>query len=610
MLMAAPALKTFNDTPTQFVKNRLFITFPGYQQSHFCYASFYRNKYGRVVLRPVLSKEDRPHAELIHTTLWNEGSQVATCYGSYIDCDAGRARGDKLLRGRISEEKLRQRLDELLGEASKYFRLVRSRSGKGIHVWFFFPGFKISEETEEMAGWLKNLQSALIHALEHFGADQNSTGIERWGMNWRNPKYAIDNDCDDLRASFSRNLGEKPDVLRAIYHALKDNLEVRHIVNRPLLKWYPDYRVSHKVTCLVADHFEDIVTGKDVVLKRKDLLSSLSISTKTLPFLLSEPVGPDNKDLKGIRIQKDLERYGYYRISAKDDLWRLQHMAENLIAERKASARKKKTERKGQAIMMFEPTKKPERVQDGERNYSISHVYLKLKWHGCTLETAQRIVDAYVSRIPGKPQSSTASRHKAKGRNIYKRFDNNIGCKPGIAEDWLLALSSNKGSSKASSNCSKSLKENYCAPPSGQKEKSPPPPQAFRSQGVGSEAPRRNEASEAKVVRMEDWLRKASASSVVRNLARTMDLKASASSSAASDAALSKRLEGKSPAQTAPEVPLSTRLSKLIMNDERLTREQKAATLSRVSLLLAESRMADLAALSRKLGWSITIPTQ
>lgn len=599
--MAKPLEKIYSGDLTSPVKNRLFITIPGYEKSHRCYANFYKNRHGKMVLRPAISREDRPEADLIHTTLWNEGSGLAVCNSSYIDCDSGRARPDVLLGGKINENKLRTRLDEIFGQASQYFKLVRSRSGKGIHVWFFFSGFPVLDGAKDTIELLKLIQTALIKLLEDFGADPNALGIERWGTNWRNPARMIDPDIIFHQAKVSRS---KAPVIGELYKVLKNHPDTKPIFQKPLRRWYPDQRVSSKVTAFAADHLPVLDSGCSLILTRKELLSVLSISKNTLPELLSEPVGKSTTRLRGISIVKDLLRRGCYSIQADEDFPRLRHLAEAYAAERKAQKCPKQPGRAGQAIMIFEPTRRPESVTDGERNYCISQVYLKLKWHGCTLETAKRIVEAYVKRMPGRDNSSSVSRHSKKGENVYQRFNRNEGCKPGLAEDWLLLLASTKGSTKVSNPCPKSLKENYCAEPSRQKEKTPSPSPHSQGPQMGG-SPSGGAKAEAPVVSLDAWRKKGSASTLVRNLAGALDLDSSSpKASYRSDAILSRRLHGKNltPASTQP---LSAQVSRLLRQDPRLSREQKAGVLAKASELIADGDLKGLVRLAETFGWTI-----
>ncbi|MFW7382253.1 MAG: hypothetical protein ACOH5I_25880 [Oligoflexus sp.] len=459
--MAEAALKLPVES-AEDTKNRLFVTFPDYRRSHRCYASFYQNSLGKTDLRPVLPKDKRAEADLIHTTIWNEGTQQAICNSLYVDCDAHRCRSDLLLKGAVNEVKLRSFIDEELGESSRYLKLVRSRSGKGVHVWAFFPGFPIGEQSKDAMRLASKIQTALIKLLEAFGADPAAAGLERWGTNWTNPDRVIDKGISDWQEEVGK---KKLPVLGSLYRSLKANDRTVEVFQTPLKRWYPDQRVSRKVTAFVAENLETLDRGADVVLSRKDLLSVLSVSKMTLPNLLSEPVGPSKTKLRGLMVMRDHELWGHYRVCAGEDFSRLRHLAVSHKDEKASKQQLVAGAESGQTIVMFQPTAQPEKVFDGERNYAIAQLYLKLKWHGCPLETAQKIVSAYVSKMPEAPASRNASRHTKLGENVYKRLKGNFGCKPGIAEDWLFSLLQNPCSSRDTDNCIKTPKrELLCGP--------------------------------------------------------------------------------------------------------------------------------------------------
>ena len=77
-------------------KNQLFNTLPGYEYSHYCYASYRKSK-GKASaggLRPVIAPEERPLADLIHTTLWYETSRRRFYIRPTLTATSGVARTD------------------------------------------------------------------------------------------------------------------------------------------------------------------------------------------------------------------------------------------------------------------------------------------------------------------------------------------------------------------------------------------------------------------------------------------------------------------------------------------------------------------------------------
>ncbi|MDQ3231208.1 MAG: hypothetical protein M3Q07_05250 [Pseudobdellovibrionaceae bacterium] len=569
-----------------FQKNRLFVTVPGYEYSHYCYASYAKNRRGG--LRPVIPADERPKADLIHTTLWYERLHMAILFSTYIDCDHGRCLNKNLLHGKINVDKLRSRIVDELGEAAKFTRLVRSKSGRGIHVWIFFPGVPVSEASKDTLDLIQKIQSALQILLEDFGADPNASGLERWGTNWKNTARAIDDDIDTWQNEVRKT---QTRVLSFLYRALKSNPKTLGIFLKPLTRFYPDQRVSRKMTMFVASNLKAIESGEDICIKAKDLLAALGISKNTLPELLSSPVGESTTRLRGVRIERDLERRGHYLVSATSEFSRVRHLAEAFVSSSQKD--RKSGKGGGQAIMIFVPTTKPEAVADGDRNRAISHVYLKLKWHGCKVETAHRIVCQYIARMRGAPSSTNAARYIDIGSNIYKRYTENDGCRPGIAEDWLTSLASNKRQSTKPSHCPKSPKgELVCSAPWA--EKNPPPTAAGEGDRAGVKNDPVMRSSIAPVVSMEEWRRKGHVRGVLRHLARSVDIKASVDQQNKSSNVVSRRIGAESREPPSP-VPLSRTVSDLIMTDRRFTKEKKAQLLEELMPLVLTLPLSDAA---------------
>ena len=101
------------------------------------------------------------------------------------------------MNGRIDVSKLRGRPRGRAWRRSKVHALVRSRSGRGVHVWIFFPGIPVIPSAKRGLDLVQVIQSALQKVLEDFGADPGATGIERWGANWRNSSRLIDEDIEE-----------------------------------------------------------------------------------------------------------------------------------------------------------------------------------------------------------------------------------------------------------------------------------------------------------------------------------------------------------------------------------------------------------------------------
>ena len=111
---------------------------------------------------------------------------------------------------------------------------------------------------------------------------------------------------------------------------------------------------------------------------------------------------------------RDLEQRGHYLVAQTSEWGRV------ATSLNQTSGGLKLATTRGTGDTNFRADAQPEQVKDGERNYRISQVYLKLKWHGCTLATATRIVDSYVMRMPGADASSSVERHKEAGASIYR----------------------------------------------------------------------------------------------------------------------------------------------------------------------------------------------
>jgi hypothetical protein len=561
-------------------KNKIVVTLPGNGKAHFAFARFYKNKHGRIVMRPCVAEREHASADFIRTTMFCPRINHLLCYGFAIDLDIHRCRKEFKVFEKICPNHVRKFLVDQLGEeAAQYCKLVRSRNKRGIHIWVFFPPFPLNGKARGAHELASKIQAALIELLAPFGADNGAAGLDRWASNWHNESIWLDPEIAEHRKQNSK--GKVP-VLSTLCKALKANAAtVEHFV-KPLTRFYPDSRVSEKVADLVADHLDTLASGGEVVLTRSQLLTAMPVSKTTLPSLLSSVVGPKNGELRGIVITKDVEVFGTYRVFADDEFWRVKHLAEKVLAIRaQRKPAKKKSGRVSSTIMVFRPTPLPEDVSDGDRNNVLGLVAIKLKWSGIDAQVARRIIAAYGARIPGSESSKNVARLDDILDSIYcETTHKTFGCRPEIAETWLRELAKNPRSSATKSNCTKSPKGELQCPALARPEELT---QDFARTGL---QPKQGAETASSVEsEKERWLQKATGKTLTKNLASLLSLDKSEKPRGAVEG-LARKLSVT--AEPQREITLSKRISDRLIADPRFTTDRKALLLEKL-LQLRES---------------------
>jgi hypothetical protein len=574
-------------------KNKIVVTLPGNEKTHFAFSRFYKNKHGRIVMRPCVAEREHATADFISTTMFCPRINHMLCYGFAIDLDNHRCSQEYKVFEKICPDRVRRFLVEQLGEkAAQYCKLVRSRNKRGIHIWVFFPPFPMNGSARGAHELASKIQAALVELLAPFGADKRAIGLDRWASNWQNESIWLDTEIAEHRKQNSK--GKVP-VLSTLCEALKANgATVQHFV-KPLTRFYPDSRVSEKVAEFVADHFAELSSNRDVVLTRAELLKAMPVSKTTLPSLLSSVVGPKNAELRGIVISKDLEVFGTYRVSADAEFWRVKHLAEQVLAIRaQRKPVKKKSGRASSTIMVFRPTPLPEDVLDGDRNDTLGLVAIKLKWSGIDAPIARRILAAYSARIPGAESSRNVDRQDSILESIYCEITHKtFGCRPEIAEAWLRELAKNPRSSATKSNCTKFPKGELQCPALGRPENLTQDfakPDLQQTQAVGTASSVESEK--------ERWLQKATGKTLAKNLASLLSLGKPEKPKGAIEG-LARKLSVT--AEPQREIPLSKRISDRLIADPRFEGERKALLLERIVQLRATGDEVGLQRLAKQL---------
>lgn len=453
------------------------VTLPGTRKAHHIYMRFPRDARGTPIKTrpiPAVSRKSRIAADLVSTCLWHPIESQLYLYSLCVDIDISGTSADNIdEQGRICANRLRELLNKELPRSSPLIKLVRSTSGRGIHAWLFFPAFPLNsansryERQEAMATKiLRGLKRVLQSA--GFGADDKALGLHHLYANWRNPDKAIDRDIPFLQARIRRSLDDEHKqylrVLSLVYRELAAREELKDIFLKPLRKLYRDQRIADKLMSFTLANHAALKRGEVIRLRYSALLEALGVSKNSLPKLIAEVTG--DAPTLGIRIERDLERAGYYCVSSGT---RFDSIA--LPAAGKKAGRR--TGIKTNSIDVLEQLKFPEHVLDGERNYEVCKAILKLKLSGVPKPEAARIVSVYAQRAIADQTSMTLQRLNDYIDSSYHNHPNSFGCIPGLAPNWLLTITSGF--------CPKSLKgELQSGFPGHTPEPAPIPPNNVR----------------------------------------------------------------------------------------------------------------------------------
>lgn len=419
------------------------VTLPGCKKAHHVYLSFPRDAQGNPIKtqpRPVLSVKERVDADLVSTCLWHPIESQLYLYSSCVDIDILGTSADNLDGlGRISEQRLKAVLSNNLPNTAPLFKLVRSTSGRGIHLWLFFPAFPLNSGNpryERQEAMVTKILLALKRLLTShgFGADFQAAGLHHLYANWRNPRLAIDRDIPFLQARIRRSHDPEHKVysriLSLVYYELRDRDDMRDIFHRELRKLYRDQRIADKLLAFTLANHAALQRGDLLRFRCSELLRVLGVSKNSLPKLVAE-VTADAPTL-GIRIERDLQAPGYYFIGRGKRF--------DAIKPPEAARTVSRKGLKTNSIDVIEPLKRPEQVGDGERNYEVCKAALKLKLSGVEKSEASRIVSIYARRAIQDHDSMTLLRINEYVDNIYTNHPDNKGAIPGLAPKWLLSI--------------------------------------------------------------------------------------------------------------------------------------------------------------------------
>jgi hypothetical protein len=361
------------------------------------------------------------YPDLIRTAYRN-GDGSETVYGIVFDLDAHRAHPKWLdSAGRLDWPKISAYLAETHGKVfSQISYVIRSSGGKGLALLLAINPLPIQKSTEKNQQVALNLQSRLVALLSRLGlgADPGARGVVRDFPNFLNPERCL---YENRLAQRRAEQGREP-VLRNLHRYLNE-LEA---CERRQDRIYNDARAEGGLARLVAwllgakDGQEGLpeasfLSGETLWASTVQLQKLTGLSDKFLRRFLNSPPS-------WLRVEY-VEAGWRLSIPLGGSVQRLLPRAEDLLTreERGGGGARARLHCSVGSI------KRPELVEDGERNAWLTSLALAYKWHGFSREEAQAKVQLRMAALPGCEYSRNCRQARSIVKAIYRNLPHMAG---------------------------------------------------------------------------------------------------------------------------------------------------------------------------------------
>jgi hypothetical protein len=377
------------------------------------------SKGGRLALRRAPANWTGRYPDLISTAYRNsDGSE--TVYGIVFDLDAHRAHPKWLdSAGRLDWPKISAHLAETHGQVfSQISHVIRSSGGRGLALLLAINPLPIQRSTEKNQQVALNLQSRLIALLTRLemGADPGARGVVRDFPNFLNPERCL---YENRLAQRRAEQGREP-VLRSLHRYLNE-LEASE---RRRDRIYNDARAEGGLARLVvwllgaSDGQEGLpqasfLSGEALWISTAQLEELTGLSGKFLRRFLKSPP-------PWLRAEY-VEAAWRLSIPLGGSVQRLLPRAEELLE--RASRRGAR----GRFLCSVSSIKRPELVEDGERNAWLTSLALAYKWHGYSREDAQAKTQLRMADIPGCEYSRNCRQARSIVKAVYRNLPHMAG---------------------------------------------------------------------------------------------------------------------------------------------------------------------------------------
>jgi hypothetical protein len=369
----------------------------------------------------------RESADLISTYYFNPATGTKTVHSLAFDLDFDRADAKWQRDGRLDWGLIGNFLKENekpIFTAITY--VASSTSGQGLGVAISISPLEISERSENVQLGALILQSHIIKILNSYGmgADPGARGIMRDMPNWLNPNKLID--YNDIQKAQVDN-GRIPIVTQLLSYT-NDHPAIRYVKKSEAAGFlWPNIAVEAKLARFYLALLDE---PGDAFFSFSALRAATSLCKATLYKLVNNPPAW----LKVERINK----YEGYRLTLTPSP-QYSMRAHALVSG--ASLEGGPFGEAGSLRYEFSTVdlKRPEEVQDGERNGYITTLALTLKHAGVAKGEAEAMVKKMIGEIPGAQYSRNCRSSGSIVSSIYKNKPALFGIRSGCyIPSWLL----------------------------------------------------------------------------------------------------------------------------------------------------------------------------
>ncbi len=406
--------------------------------SHYQFSAWKMDENGKRYAAPVLDDFDfnnpdpeagvytRETADLLNTAIYNKSSGNLTLMYMALDLDLKRCSKKWITGGKIDWDKIGPKLQaEHPVIYSAISSVVRSTSGKGLHIWIPISPLLMTDKYWTTQEYARSLQRYLQQFFDHYqmGVDFSASGLAREFANFFNTKKVVyTNDFARSRAHNNNRVSVIKEVMDYL-GSLKFCGYQKKSDDQGLL--YPHSGAETKLARLYLKLFEAWQIGDQVLMTQTDFIGLTGLSANTAKkFMRGENFLP------WACIRQDEGRLWSFSFNPNSP--RLFARAESLVLTGKAE----KT-----TLDMSKQLVEPQLVQKGERNGWLARASVKLKWKGIDEDEAHDLMSELASLIPDSGVSRNCKQVKNIVRSIY-RSQPYLGTfasrESMVLPDWLL----------------------------------------------------------------------------------------------------------------------------------------------------------------------------
>ena len=392
-------------------------------KSRYQFKNWYFNSCG---IRAALTTNMRERADLISTAYYNPATDTKTVHSLAFDLDYDKADERWKAGGKLDWSAIADFLIEnepLIARSISF--AAWSSSGRGIGVAVSISPLEIVPSTFRAQISAFTLQNHIITIFNGYGmgADPAAVGLVRDMPNWLNPEKIVARDLVQKAAVDNSRISVVSDLLK--YTNGHPFVRYCKKSDRSDLLW-PHERSEKKLSGLYLSLFDELSMSR--CFSFSDLKAHTGLSDNTLYKVLTSPPG-------WLRVER-INKYEGYRLTLIPQPM-LTHRAE-LLSDLKTGD---KIRESVPALKLVPPVdlKRPDEVEDGERNAYLTKIALTLKHGGIHESETLGVLKMAAGEIPGSTFSRNCRSAASIGRSIYKNKPSLFGIKGfDSIPEWLL----------------------------------------------------------------------------------------------------------------------------------------------------------------------------